>query len=211
MKDKSSNIKKLEDNLNRSLKKSSKNIILILLRTEQRFLQMKALEELLERDNLYFEDLYQIPDELVINNQTFEKRIWEKFQEAVLTPSRLICLISFKPAFRKKASNMALDMTEKALIEKDQAKQILIQIIVYGDELTTMERAWKELKKLDPSSLEQSEIIRSPKVDSLFPDFAKRVRTSLVKTVKQEKRDNKQTKAIQRLAQKIDRLKKGQG
>lgn len=205
--------KKLGKKLDKLLQAANKHVLLDVVKTKQKFLQVKVLKKLLERNDLCFDDLYGIPDG-VINNKESEEKIWEKLHELGLTPAKYLCLIAFKPVLRKKASDEFLDLVKKGfikkgLIEKNYAEQVLVQIIVNAGELTTMRVAWRELRKLNPSSIELSNILKKPDIDSIFPDFAKKVRKYLRKKLKDEENDNKATEKIEKLVGEINKLKKG--
>lgn len=192
----------IEKIISRLAKKGNLNVLIEILKIKNKNMQAKALSALLEQNQSELESINDLPDEIadfLQLNPKIEEQLWNKFS-AGASAEELLCIIRFRIIFKQKAISLALKMIKENEIKNPYLRELLKEIMIFGD-LEQRKIALKKLKEINLSSSDWQEIIEKSQKTKTEQE-TEELRELKRKTEQSEERDFQLLKKLEELIKK---------
>jgi len=183
-------------------KTNKKDLKYLILCAKEKSIQKRAWEEFKKHKDITLDDTY----ELMEGPRFLEKELWKMFIELGATPEDLLDVIKHEDGFQEHAWEDLCSRMKKGAIKKARSRRILIEVIELKPSFR--EKAWKLLKKLNPSEKKLREIL-----DMEFTYSSPSLTADIEKFIRKRIKKNHGLKTAHRIEEtlrQINELEKGQ-
>ena len=183
-------------------KANKKDLKYLILCAKEKSIQKRAWGKFKKDKDITLDDIY----ELMEGPSFLEKELWKMFLELGATPEDLLDVIKYEDRFQEHAWKDLYGRMKKGVIKKARSRRILMGIIESKPSLR--EKAWKLLKKLEPSEKKLREIL-----DMEFTYSAPGLTADIERLIRKQAKKNhglKTAHKIEETLKQINELNKGQ-